>query len=549
MAKILEMPKLSPTMEEGVLQAWHKNEGDPVAVDDLLAEVETDKATMEFRAFDKGTLLKILVTAGTNVKLGQAVAILGEAGEDVSELVGKAGGGEAAAKAEPAKAEPAKAEPAKAEPAKADADADAGADENAKAEADADAETTAKEKPTGDRDEGKEAGATSAGAAQHAETLRPAARAAATAAKVKPVAKGSLLSRTERDVAIEADDGGGSGRVLASPYVRKVARERGIDLTSAHGSGEHGRIIPADLDAMPKGGAAPAPAKDATAKDATAKDATAKKENGSTALARAPQGGLATPGALALAQPEVRPLSPMRKTIARRLTQSKQTVPHFYLTIDVDCEALVAMRESINGQLAEESNAGKSPKTAAAPPNEAPKPEKISLNDLVIKAVAAALIRVPECNAQFTDEAILVHKRVDISVAVAIPDGLVTPVVRNADQKTVVAIAREVRDLASRARAKKLKPEEMSEGTFSISNLGMFGIDAFSAVINPPEGAILAVGQARDEPVVRDGEVVPGKKMSMTLSCDHRVVDGAIGAAFLAELRALLEHPMRILTG
>ena len=506
MAKILEMPKLSPTMEEGVLQAWHKNEGDPVAVDDLLAEVETDKATMEFRAFDKGTLLKILVTAGTNVKLGQAVAILGEAGEDVSDLVGKAGGGgEKAAAPAPAKPETEKAPEEKTPTAKAP------------------------EVQT----------------AQHAETLRPAARAAATAAKLKIVAKGSLLSRTERDVSIEADDGGGSGRVLASPYVRKVARERGIDLTSAHGSGEHGRIIPADLDAMQKGDAAPAPAKDAPAsKDNGAKD-------GSTALARAPQGGLATPGtlALSLAQPEVRPLSPMRKTIARRLTQSKQTVPHFYLTIDVDCEALVAMRESINGQLAEESHGGKGARTGGGSPQDAPKPEKISLNDLVIKAVAAALIRVPECNAQFTDEAILIHKRVDISVAVAIPDGLVTPVVRNADQKTVVAIAREVRDLASRARAKKLKPEEMSEGTFSISNLGMFGIDAFSAVINPPEGAILAVGQARDEPVVRDGEVVPGKKMSMTLSCDHRVVDGAIGAAFLAELRALLEHPMRILTG
>jgi pyruvate dehydrogenase E2 component (dihydrolipoamide acetyltransferase) len=200
------------------------------------------------------------------------------------------------------------------------------------------------------------------------------------------------------------------------------------------------------------------------------------------------------------------------------------------------------MRESINAQLAEGVK-------KSAHGDDAPKPDKISINDLVIKAVAAALVRVPETNAQFTEEAILVHKRVDISVAVAIPDGLVTPVVRNADQKSVVAIAREVRDLASRARAKKLKPEEMSEGTFSISNLGMFGIDAFSAVINPPEGAILAIGQTRDEPVVRDGEVVPGKKMSMTLSCDHRVVDGAIGAAFLAELRALLEHPMRILTG
>jgi pyruvate dehydrogenase E2 component (dihydrolipoamide acetyltransferase) len=500
MAKILDMPKLSPTMEEGVLQAWHKNEGDPVAVDDLLAEVETDKATMEFRAFDKGTLLKILVAAGTNVKLGQAVAILGEAGEDVAALVAQAGGGEAPAPK-----------------------AEAKPDTKPEAKADADAEETAKKKPTGDRDEGKEKGA---GAAT--ETLRPAARAAA-AAKPKPVAKGSLLSRTERDVELEADEGG-NGRPLASPYVRKVARERGIDLASARGSGEHGRIIPADLDAMGRSGGNGHAAAPATPRE------------GSAPLARAPQGGLAVPS---LAQPEVRPLSPMRKTIARRLTQSKQTVPHFYLTIDVDAEALVAMRESINAQLAEGASKGKS----GAKPEDAPKPEKISINDLIIKAAAAALLRVPEANAQFTDEAILLHKRVDISVAVAIPDGLVTPVVRNADQKSVVAIAREVRDLASRARAKKLKPEEMSDGTFSISNLGMFGIDSFSAVINPPEGAILAVGQTRDEPVVRDGEVVPGKKMSMTLSCDHRVVDGAVGAAFLAELRALLEHPMRILTG
>lgn len=230
----------------------------------------------------------------------------------------------------------------------------------------------------------------------------------------------------------------------------------------------------------------------------------------------------------------------MRKAIARRLVQSKQTVPHFYLTIDIDAAELVALRESINAELA----AG-----AAKQGNGESKPEKISLNDLIVKGVAAALVRVPECNAQFSDEAILVHKRVDISVAVAIPDGLVTPVVRNADTKSVVAIGREVRDLASRARAKKLKPEEMSDGTFSISNLGMFGIDEFSAVINPPEGAILAVGQVRDEPVVKDGQVVPGKKLAMTLSCDHRVIDGAVGAAFLAELRALLERPMRILTG
>jgi pyruvate dehydrogenase E2 component (dihydrolipoamide acetyltransferase) len=245
---------------------------------------------------------------------------------------------------------------------------------------------------------------------------------------------------------------------------------------------------------------------------------------------------VAAPG---LTEPEARPLSMMRKTIARRLSESKKNVPHFYLTIDVDAGALVLLREEINRELSQ----GKSNGAAEGAP------AKVSLNDLLVKACAAALVRVPECNAQFAGDAILVHKRVDISVAVAIPDGLVTPVVRNADQKSVVAIAREVRDLAARARGKKLRPEEMQDGTFSISNLGMFGIDAFSAVINPPEGAILAVGQTRDVPVVKGGAVVPGKMLALTLSCDHRVIDGAIGAAFLAELRGLLERPMRILTG
>jgi pyruvate dehydrogenase E2 component (dihydrolipoamide acetyltransferase) len=226
----------------------------------------------------------------------------------------------------------------------------------------------------------------------------------------------------------------------------------------------------------------------------------------------------------------------MRKTIARRLAESKRTVPHFYLTIDVRAEELASLRERINQELAKGAVSSASP-------------DKVSLNDLIVKACAVALMRVPECNAQFMEEAILVFKRIDISVAVAIPDGLVTPVIRNADAKSVVAIAREVRDLAARARNKKLSLDEMTNGTFSISNLGMFGIDEFSAVINPPEGAILAVGRVRDEPVVVEGRVVAGKRLALTLSCDHRVIDGAVGAAFLAELRGLLENPMRILTG
>ena len=498
MAKILEMPKLSPTMEEGVLSAWHKNEGDEVGIDDLLADVETDKATMEFRSFDKGTLLKLLVPAGAQVKLGQPVAILGSASEDVSALVAKAGAASGAAPQE--KQGPAAS--AKPAPAPSSATATTATPVSAPAKAPSDSEGRPVE-------------------TRIAETMAPPAQ------RRPPVV--NVLDRTsypvERSLASGAErtENGGAvegGRVLASPYVRKVARERGIDLQGAHGTGPGGRVVPADLESIRTQGSA-----------ALARIAPAAREIAPAASA---------PGNLA----EVRPLSPMRKTIARRLTESKQTVPHFYLSIDVDAGAFVKLREHINGELASsgEGKSGGAGETAGPP-------VKVSLNDLLIKACAIALVHVPECNASFTADAILVHKRVDISVAVAIPDGLVTPVIRRADQKSVVAIAREVRELAGRARARKLKPEEMQDGTFSISNLGMFGVDAFAAVINPPEGAILAAGQVRDVPVVVDGAVVAGKRLALTLSCDHRVVDGAIGAAFLAELRRLIEHPLRVLTG
>ncbi len=466
MAKVLDMPKLSPTMEEGVLSAWHKKEGDAVAVDDLLAEVETDKATMEFRAFDAGTLLKILVPPGSQVKLGQPVAIVGSPGEDISALTPQA------AAPAPAPAPPTPTSTPTPTP-------------------------TPTSTPTPTPVE-----------TPKAETLAPEAQ------RNPPVV--NPLDRTSYAVEPAASGPSEGGRVMASPYVRKVARERGLDLQGAHGTGPGGRVVPADLESMR--GAAPAAAP----------------------LARVPSATPAAPGVPSFDAPEVRPLSPMRKTIARRLTESKTTVPHFYLSIDVDVAELVKLRERINTELAP---AGDAKSDADTPP------PKVSLNDLLIKACAVALVRVPECNASFTPDAILVHHRVDISVAVAIPDGLVTPVVRRADQKSVVAIAREVRELASRARSRKLKPEEMQDGTFSISNLGMFGIDEFAAVINPPEGAILAVGQVRDVPVVVDGAVVPGKHLALTLSCDHRVVDGAIGAAFLAELRRLIEHPLRVLTG
>lgn len=433
MAKILEMPKLSPTMEEGQLSAWHKKEGDTIQVDDHLADVETDKATMEFRSFDKGTLLKLLVPEGSIVQLGQPVAILGQPGEDISELLAGLG-------------------------------------------------------------------------AEGAPPEKKAAEAPAPAAAAAPAPSPAAPSPAEEPAraAVPPQEPLAEGRLRASPYVRKLARERGIDLRGIPGSGPKGRIVARDLEKLPAEMPAAAP----------------------------PPAAAATPGK----EPEVRPLSMMRKTIARRLTESKQTVPHFYLTVDVNAAPLTRLREQINADLA-----------ASVPKGSDAKPDKVSFNDLLIKACAIALDRVPECNASFTPEALVFHRRIDISVAVAIPDGLVTPVVRNADEKSVVAIAREVRDLADRARKKQLTTEEMTNGTFSISNLGMFGIDEFAAVINPPEGAILAVGQVRDEPVVEEGQVVPGKRLALTLSCDHRVVDGAVGARFLAELRALIERPMQIL--
>jgi pyruvate dehydrogenase E2 component (dihydrolipoamide acetyltransferase) len=468
MAKILDMPKLSPTMEEGLLSAWHKNEGDAVAVDDLLAEVETDKATMEFRSFDTGTLLKILAPAGAQVKLGQPVAILGAAGEDISAMVAQATQG--ATSPEPQKKQASAAPPA------------------------------SKTAPP------PAAAAPGAPPASVSETAPP------PALRKPPV--GHVLDRTAfAPEALGGREPSADGRVLASPYIRKVAREMGVDLRGAQGSGPGGRLQPSDLEPM--------------------------RTQGPTSLARTTAASPVAVRGPSLDEPEVRPLSPMRKTIARRLTESKQTVPHFYLTIDVDASELAKLRERINGELLAQDGGGPS----------GAQPLKVSINDLLIKACAVALTRVPDCNASFTPEAILVHKRVDISVAVAIPDGLVTPVVRRADQKSVVAIAREVRELGARARAKKLKPEEMMDGTFSISNLGMFGVDQFAAVINPPEGAILAVGQVREAPVVSEGAVVAGKRLALTLSCDHRVVDGAIGAAFLAELRRLIEHPLRVLTG
>ncbi len=421
MAKIVGLPKLSPTMEEGTLARWAIKEGDRFAVDDLIAEIETDKATMEWRAFDPGVLLKVLAEEGAVLEPDAPVAIVGEAGEDIGPLLAQLGEGGADVKGKEAEAPAVEAKP------------------------------TAK--------------APEAVPASPKPTPKPAARA--------------------------------DGRALASPLVRRLAREHDIELSTVEGSGPGGRIIKRDIDAVIAEGPrakAPAPAP--------------------TEAGRQP--------------PRVEKLSSMRRTIARRLSESKQTVPHFYLTMDVDAGPLMEARAQINAELEGDG-------------------EKVSVNDLVIKACAVALRRVPEVNASFAGDSLHFHQVVDISMAVAIPDGLVTPVIRDADVKGVRQIAREARELAGRARNKKLAPEEMQNGTFSVSNLGMFGIEDFAAVINPPEGAILAVGVVREEPVVKGGQIVAGMRMRMTLSCDHRVIDGALGARWLAALRSILEKPVLML--
>lgn len=451
MAKIIDLPKLSPTMEEGTLVRWAKNEGDVIAVDDLLAEVETDKATMEFRSFDKGTLLKKLVAEGQTAKLGQPVAIFGVAGEDIAALVAGLSSGA------PAKSDAAPAAPALVK-----------APEPVVVAPKSDAPVTV--------------ATVVAGPASH------------TMASTAGLA-GLVLLPPKAAPHPQGEPGGPS-----SPRVRKLAREHGLDVERIVGTGENGRITAADVD---RAASAPVSAAPRAASTDASRVVGERRED------------------------EVKPASQMRKAIARRLVESKQTVPHFYLEAELDVEALLLLREQMNDGV--------------------DKAAKVSVNDLFIKACALALNAVPASNASWVDGSIVQHHRVDISVAVAVEDGLVTPVLRDADRKTVSTISSEVRELATRARAKKLKPEEMQGGVFSISNLGMFGIDRFSAVINPPEGMILAIGQARDVAVVKNGALAPGKRCSVTLSCDHRVVDGALGAQFLQALRALVEHPVKIL--
>jgi len=445
MATKVHMEALSPTMEEGQVVRWLKSEGDAVTSGELLAEIETDKATMELVARGDGVLRKILVSEGSVAPVGEVIAIIAGADEDVASLL--PGGGVAAA------------------------------------------------------------------ATDDAQTTPPAAQPTEASAPVgSPVVDGTPVPAPA--ALDEAAPPEVEGRVRASPLARKLAEGEGLPLHTIQGSGPGGRIVKRDVEQAAREGV--------TAASATPAAAPASSQAAPTAVAvrvSAPQ-----------REGDYRdlPLSQMRKTIAKRLVESIGPVPHFFLTIDVDMTRSVQARERINALL------GKSG-------------VKVSFNDIVLKATALALAKHPECNAHWGGDHIREFHRVHLGVAVAIPDGLITPVVRDAHLKGLAEIATEVRELAGRAREKKLKPEEYTGSTFSVSNLGMLGIDHFTGVINPPEAGILAVGALEDRPVVVDGEVRVQPRMKITMSCDHRIIDGALGATFLQTLRSILEEPLAAL--
>ncbi|TPJ70360.1 MULTISPECIES: pyruvate dehydrogenase complex dihydrolipoamide acetyltransferase [unclassified Mesorhizobium] len=459
----ITMPALSPTMEEGNLSKWLVKEGDKVSPGDVIAEIETDKATMEVEAVDEGTVAKLVVPAGTEgVKVNALIAVLAAEGEEAS-AAAKSGGDAAPAKAEPPKAE-----------------------------------TSKTETPTSPSDGG--------GRAADEPTAAPPTPAGRPA---DPPHKGE-----------------GEGRTFASPLARRIAKEAGVDVSAVTGTGPHGRVVRADVDAaIAGGGAKAAPA--------------AKAPAGAPAAAPAPVKAMSDDQVLKLFEEgsyELVPHDNMRKTIARRLVEAKTTIPHFYLTLDCELDALLSLRTQLN---------------AAAPVKKTDKGEapayKLSVNDMVIKAMAMALKAVPDANASWTESAMVKHRHADVGVAVSIPGGLITPIIRKADEKTLSVISNEMKDLASRARSRKLKPEEYQGGTTAVSNLGMFGIKDFAAVINPPHATILAVGAGEERAVVKNGEIRIATVMSVTLSTDHRAVDGALGAELLVAFKKLIENPMGML--
>ena len=446
------MPALSPTMEKGNLAKWLKKEGDKVKSGDVIAEIETDKATMEVEAVDEGTIAKILVPEGTqDVAVNDVIAVLAGDGEDVKAAAGAGAAKPAASSPPPQKAaEP----PAAAKPAPIPAPA----------------------------------------AAPAAKTTAPAAPAPQAAAP--------------------APQTNGHGRIFSSPLARRLAREAGIELARINGSGPHGRVVARDVEEARSGkglkaSAAAPPGAPAIAPGMSDQQIRALYEDGSY---------------------EVIPHDGMRRTIAQRLTASVQTIPHFYLTMDCNIGLLVEAREQIN---------------AAAPKDKDGKPAyKLSVNDFVVKALALALQRIPNANVSWTEAGMLKHKHSDVGVAVAMPGGLITPIIRKAETKPVSVISAEMKDFAARARARKLKPEEYQGGTTAVSNLGMYGIKDFTAVINPPHATILAVGAGDERPIVKNGKIEVAQIMSVTMSCDHRAVDGALGAELIGAFKMLIENPV-----
>ncbi len=422
------MPALSPTMTEGKLAKWVKKEGDKIKAGDVIAEIETDKATMEVEAVDEGILAKIVVPAGTDgVKVNSLIAILLEEGEDASAL--------AKASAAPASAP---------------------------------------------------------------KTVTPANQPAAEAAKAAPAMAVASPAQAKA-----------SGRVFASPLAKRIAKEKGIDLSAIKGSGPHGRIVKADLDKAPAGAAAP--------KAAAAGGSFTPATSSVNAQALADAYGI--PYTLT-------PNSGVRKVIARRLSESKQTVPHFYLTVDCELDALLSLRKQLNDSM---------------------DGLKISVNDFIIKATAVALQKFPAANVSWTDDNIVQYTRADVSVAVATPNGLITPIIVDAANKSLKVISSEMKDLGARAKEGRLKPQEFQGGTISVSNLGMFGISQFSAIINPPQAAILAVGAGQERVVVKSGQMAVANVMTVTASFDHRAIDGAVGAEYLQVFKKLIENPFGLL--
>ncbi len=479
MATVIEMPKLSDTMEEGTIANWNIKEGDTVESGDIVAEVETDKATMDLEAFDSGTVLKILVEEGDTAPIGDKLVILGEEGEDISDLLGEDSSGKDKESKDPGK--------------EAGEDEDTGEEENSADKKDA-AEKQELDTPS---QKGKEKGKD-----KEKEKEKE---------KEKKKDKGKEFDPLFGDLKEDKKGGNGKqddadGRVKASPLARKMAEERGIDVSSVKGSGPQGRVVKADIENFKE------------------KDAKAKPDEAPAKEEEAKEAKPAVTGTSLREDKEIK-VSQMRKTIGKRLSESKFTSPHFYETIDIDMKRAIEVRVSLN----EISDV------------------KISFNDLVVKACAVALRRHPWVNSSWMGDVIQLHGDINIAVAVAVDEGLLTPVIRHSDQKGLRDISIETKDFAERAKSKKLQPEDWEGSTFTVSNLGMFGIEEFTAVINPPNAAILAIGAIRDVPVVEDGQVVPGKRMKVTLSSDHRLVDGATAAEFLNTVRSLLENPSSML--